>query len=98
MLGSCLSQARYQQRQLADKEQRLLQLYEERRAQQERAFQRVGRHHAGHGSSAGSSSSNNSQTSQSSLPCGKVSKQARRHPKTAPDLAHTRLSEPNLPP
>ncbi|KAK3932863.1 Zinc finger C2HC domain-containing protein 1C, partial [Frankliniella fusca] len=73
--------ARYQQRQLADKEQRLLQLYAEQRAQQERAFQRVGLQHGLHlhhreasalNGSAGSSSSNASQSSQSSLPHGKV--------------------------
>ncbi|KAE8750366.1 hypothetical protein FOCC_FOCC002925 [Frankliniella occidentalis] len=84
--------ARYQQRQLADKEQRLLQLYAEQRAQQERAFQRVGASQAvlQHGlhrepsalnGSAGSSSSNASQSSQSSLPHGKVRQlfEGRRH-------------------
>lgn len=83
-----LPQARYQQRQLADKEKRLLQAYAEQRAQQERAFQRVGHagvvaaHSHGHShGSAGSSSSNASQSSQSSLPCGKVRQlfEGRRH-------------------
>ncbi|XP_034238460.1 protein transport protein sec31-like [Thrips palmi] len=70
--------ARYQQQQLADKEKRLLQVYAEQRAQQERAFQRVSQAGNAAGSlsyshgSAGSSSSNASQSSQSSLPCGKV--------------------------
>ncbi|XP_052120319.1 caskin-1-like isoform X2 [Frankliniella occidentalis] len=88
----CQLRARYQQRQLADKEQRLLQLYAEQRAQQERAFQRVGASQAvlQHGlhrepsalnGSAGSSSSNASQSSQSSLPHGKVRQlfEGRRH-------------------